>query len=157
MSDRSMLHDTFTLEREYPVPPAAVFRAFADPTIKQRWFGGEDGWTAISRGMDFRVGGAEHDEGRWDGGDDRSYVSRFDAVYHEIVEDQRIVYTYDMRVDGVHLSVSVSSIELTPTATGTLLTLTEQGVYFDGREDPALRAQGTRDLLESLGRALAEG
>ena len=155
MSDRSMLHDTFTLEREYPVPPAAVFRAFADPTIKQRWFGGEDGWTAISRGMDFRVGGTEHDEGRWDGPDGSSYVSRFDAVYHEIVEDQRIVFTYDMRVDGVHLSVSVTSIELTPTAGGTLLTFTEQGVYFDGHEDPALRRQGTADLLDALGRVLA--
>jgi uncharacterized protein YndB with AHSA1/START domain len=105
--------------------------------------------------MDFRVGGAEHDEGRFDGPDGSSFVSRFDAVYHEIVEDQRIVFTYDMRVDGVHLSVSVTSIELTPTAGGTLLTFTEQGVYFDGREDPALRQQGTKELLELLGRALS--
>lgn len=152
MTDRTLVHDSFTLEREYPVPPAAVFRAFADPAIKQRWFGADDdGWTPVSRGMDFRVGGAEHDEGRSDSG----YVSRFDAVYHEIVEDVRIVYTYDMRVDGVHLSVSLASIELTPTATGTLLTLTEQGVYFDAHEDPALRAEGTRQILESLGRVLA--
>lgn len=153
MTDRTLAHDTFTLEREYPVTPAAVFRAFADPALKRRWFGAEEGWTPISSAMDFRVGGAEHDEARWEG--DHGYVSRFDAVYHEIVEDSRIVYTYDMRVDGVHLSVSVTSIELTPTAAGTLLTFTEQGVYFDGHEDPALRAAGTRDLLEALGRALA--
>lgn len=152
MTDRSLVHDTFTLQREYPVPPATVFRAFADFDVKQRWFGGDDGWTPISRGMDFRVGGAEHDEARWQTGT----VSRFDAVYHEIVEDARIVYTYDMRVDGVHLSVSLASIELTPTDGGTLLTLTEQGVYFDGHEDPALRAAGTRDLLESLARALTD-
>ncbi len=154
MTDRTMLHDTFALEREYPVTPAAVFRAFADAELKRRWFGGDEGWTTISHGMDFRVGGAEHDEGRWDGPEGDSHVSRFDAVYHEIVESQRIVFTYDMRVDGTHLSVSVTSIELTPTVGGTLLTFTEQGVYFDGHEDPALRAAGTRDLLESLGRAL---
>lgn len=148
-------HNTFRLEREYPAPPATVFRHFADEALKRKWFGGDEGWTTIGHDMDFRVGGVEYDEGRFEGGENGSFTSRFDAVYHDIVEDQRIVYSYDMHVDGVHLSVSVASIELTPTSSGTLLTLTEQGVYFDGHEDPALRERGTKDLLEALGRVLA--
>ena len=148
-------HNTFQLAREYPVPPATVFRHFSEEALKRKWFGGDEGWTEIGHEMDFRGGGAEWDEGRFEGGDGVAFTSRFDAVYHDIVEDQRLVYSYDMHVNGVHLSVSVASIELTPTAGGTLLTLTEQGVYFDGHEDPALREQGTKDLLEALGRALA--
>jgi uncharacterized protein YndB with AHSA1/START domain len=121
-------HNTFQLTREYPVPPATVFAHFSDETLKRKWFGGDEGWTELGHEMDFRVGGAEYDEGRFEGGDSGSFTSRFDAVYHDIVEDQRLVYSYDMHVNGVHLSVSVASIELTPTAGGTLLTLTEQGV-----------------------------
>ena len=40
MTDRSIAHGTFVLERTYPASPARVFRAWADPSIKKRWFGG---------------------------------------------------------------------------------------------------------------------
>ena len=144
-------HNTFRLEREYPVPPATVFRHFADEALKQKWFGTDEGWTSTGHGMDFRVGGVEYDEGRWDNGT----TSRFESRYLEIVDDLRLVYTYFMLVDGVRLSDSLASIELTPTQGGTLLTLTEQGVYYDGHEDPALREQGTAWILDNLGKALA--
>ena len=36
--DRNITHATFTLERSYPVPPARVFAAWADPAAKARWF-----------------------------------------------------------------------------------------------------------------------
>ena len=71
-------------------------------------------------------------------------MSRFDAVYHEIVDGVRLVCSYEMRMDGIRLSVSLTSIELAATPAGTLLTLTEHGVYLDGIEDPALREDGTR-------------
>ena len=32
--DRNVTHATFTLERSYPVPPARVFAAWADPAAK---------------------------------------------------------------------------------------------------------------------------
>ena len=41
-----------------------------------------------------------------------------------------------------------------PAGKGTRLTLTEHGAFLDGHEDPALREQGTRWLLEKLGEAL---
>jgi uncharacterized protein YndB with AHSA1/START domain len=46
--DRHVTHATFTLERSYPVPPARVFAAWADPAAKARWFTpGEDGGTRL--------------------------------------------------------------------------------------------------------------
>ncbi|WP_405145698.1 hypothetical protein OG308_19305 [Nocardia salmonicida] len=41
---RSINHAQFTIEREVPVAPAVVFQAFADPAVKAKWFGGEEGW-----------------------------------------------------------------------------------------------------------------
>ena len=35
--DRNVAHATFTLERSYPVPPARVFAAWADPAAKVSW------------------------------------------------------------------------------------------------------------------------
>lgn len=39
-------HD-FTIERRFRQTPAQAFRAFADPELKQRWFGVPEGWTPI--------------------------------------------------------------------------------------------------------------
>lgn len=152
MIERKLTHSTFVLDREYKVAPTKVFQAFADPSIKATWFHDPGGdWTMIGSSSDFREGGHEYNESRF-GAD--GPVSRFDARYHEIVEDLRIVYSYEMRVDGARLSVSITSIELAPTDAGTMLTLTEQGVYFDALENTAQREQGTRELLEALAGAV---
>jgi hypothetical protein len=55
-----------------------------------------------------------------------------------------------MRFDGAMLSVSLASIEFTPTDAGTRLTLTEQGVYFDDLDNSEQRKRGTQDLLEAI-------
>jgi uncharacterized protein YndB with AHSA1/START domain len=39
MSDRSLAHATFAIERVYDASPARVFEAWADPVAKRRWFG----------------------------------------------------------------------------------------------------------------------
>jgi uncharacterized protein YndB with AHSA1/START domain len=146
-TERKLTHSTFDLEREYKAPVSKVFQAFADPKIKAKWFDGPEPWRPIGSAMDFREGGREFNEGQFGEG---GPVSRFDATYHEIVENLRIVYSYEMRVDGARLSVSLTSIELKPTDAGTLLTLTEQGVYFDDLDNTEQRIAGTRELLDSI-------
>ncbi|HEY2555532.1 MAG TPA: SRPBCC family protein [Diaminobutyricibacter sp.] len=154
MTERKLTHSTFTLEREYKASPAKVFSAFSDPAIKAKWFETpSDEWRHIGSSLDFREGGREHSEGQFGEG---GPVSRFDAYYHEVVDDLRLVYDYEMRVDGQRLSVSLASIELTPTATGTRLTLTEQGVYFDDLDNTEQRKEGTIELLESLATAVED-
>lgn len=147
MSERNATHGSFTLERVYDAAPARVFRAWADPKIKARWFGGVEGWQMLERSIDFRIGGRERLSGRKGSG----VVSTFDAVYHDIVPDRRIIYCYDMRLDGVHISVSLATVELKPEGAGTRLTMTEQGVFLDDYDDGGSRERGTRILLERLG------
>ncbi|MGA0600058.1 SRPBCC family protein [Caulobacter sp. KR2-114] len=147
---RSAVHATFAIERDYPAPPARVFKAFADPKAKAQWFGGPEAWDQGERSMDFRVGGREVNVGGPPGGT----VHRFEAVYWDIVPNERIIYAYDLHLDDRRISVSVTTIELKPTATGTHLTFTEQGAFLDGWDFPDQREAGTRELLDKLGAAL---
>jgi uncharacterized protein YndB with AHSA1/START domain len=151
MSERTATHGSFTLERVYNAAPARVFKAWADPAIKARWFVGPSDWQLLERSIDFRIGGRERLSGRKGGG----IVSTFDAVYHDIVPEQRIIYCYDMRLDNRHISVSLATVELKPEGTGTHLTMTEQGVFLDDYDDGGSRERGTRILLEQLGGALS--
>lgn len=148
---RSVQHGTFTIEREFAYPPARVFAAWAEPKAKAQWFAGPSGqWTPIERRMDFRAGGAERVKGRFAAG----RVSDFQATYHDIVKDRRIVYSYDMFTDERKISVSLATIEFEPSGKGTKLILTEQGAFLDGYDDAGSRERGTRGLPDNLERSL---
>ena len=101
--------------------------------------------------MDFRVGGKETSIGGPKGGP----LIEFRATYLDIVLDQRIIYAYDMDIDGKKISVSVATIEIKPEGKGTRLKVTEQGAYLDGFDNGDLREKGTHDLLDALGKSLA--
>jgi uncharacterized protein YndB with AHSA1/START domain len=148
----SVTHSTFSLERTYDASPARVFAAFADGEQKSRWFGGPDDWSEPVFEFDFRVGGRETNRG----GPKDGPIHSFEALYYDIVPDERIVYSYEMHLDDKRISVSLATIELAPLADGTRLTLTEQGAYLDDFDDPKLRETGTWDLLEALGAYLAK-
>ena len=150
MNSTSAQHDTFVIERRLASPPARVFAAFADQKKKARWFGCVDGWEVAEHTLDFRVGGREV----WRGGPPGGTPHRNDTYYHDIVPDERIVWSYAMQLDGRRISVSLSTVELRPDGTGTRLVFTEQGVFLDGYDGAAQRTHGTGELLESLGRYL---
>ncbi|MDP3739905.1 MAG: SRPBCC family protein [Hyphomonadaceae bacterium] len=143
-------HASFTIERKFKAPPKRVFAAWATLEAKQKWFAGGEGWTEEVRGFDFREGGSEELVGRKKTGT----VSAFFCRYWEIIPDQRIVYAYDMHLDGVRISVSLATIELRPEGTGTHMTLTEQGAYLvpydpDG-DDHGSRLRGTTELIDRV-------
>lgn len=151
MTERSETHHDFTVERTYPVPVEKVWAAFADQEIKRLWFAAESEELSMTAyDEDFRVGGHGMNEGSFHGGPPH----RFRSTYTDIVEHQRIVYTYDMWIDDVHISTSITTIVLEPTDGGTRLTLTEQGVHFDGRDSGEQREIGTAGLLDALGATL---
>jgi len=151
MSTRSVTHSTFVVERVYDASPARVFHAFADPEAKARWFTHPDEWISDDPAMDFRVGGRESISGGPKGGP----VHSFSSIYQDIVPNERIVYTYDMHMDDVRISVSLATIELFPAGDGTRLVMTEQGAFLDGFDDAGSREEGTKLLLDALGAALA--
>jgi uncharacterized protein YndB with AHSA1/START domain len=150
MTKRSITHATFVVERTYSASPARVFNAFADPKAKAVWFGGPDDWDTTRSEMDFRVGGRDVDQGGPKGG----FVSTYEATYQDIVQNERIITTYVMHLDGNKISVSLATVEFTPEGTGTRLVLTEMGAYLDGWDKPDQREHGTRELLDNLGRYL---
>jgi uncharacterized protein YndB with AHSA1/START domain len=153
MSERSVTHSTFVIERDYPFPPAMVYAAWATEEGKSRWFGGDEAaWTPLERTFDFRVGGRERAVGRWRSGT----VSGFEALYWDIIPEQRIVYTYEMHIDDRKISVSLATVEFGLAPGGTRLKVTEAGAFLDGYDDAGSREHGTKGLLDRLGESLGE-
>ena len=150
MSKRSAHHATFVIERDYAASPARVFAAWAEPKARARWFVGPDEWEKSDHKLDFRVGGRESVSG----GPSRGPVHVFNAVYQDIVPNERIVYTYDTHLDKWRISVSLATVELKLAKNGTRMIFTEQAVFLDGIDGPAAREQVTRDLLDNLDVAL---
>src|SRR3954453_13723320 len=157
-------HD-FTIERRFRQTPTQTFRAFADPELKQRWFGVPEGWTDANWELDFRVGGSEVSVGR----DPHGTLHEFRSRYHDIVDGERIVFAYDLLLDGGPvvfayallldgrlISVSLTTVEVRADGDGTRLVFTEHGAFFDDLEDPAEREHGTGLLLDGLAAFLGE-
>lgn len=147
---RSVVHDSFAIERTYPAAPERVFAAWASLETKSQWFGDDEIESVDDHTLDFRPGGREHLSGvagamKFD----------FDAIYHDIVAAERIVWSYEMHLNGARISVSVGTVELTPVPGGTRLVMTEQGAFLDGLDTNEQRRAGTEELLNNLGKHLA--
>jgi uncharacterized protein YndB with AHSA1/START domain len=157
-SARSIKHSSFVIERRFDYDPAQLYRAWADPAVKARWFNGPaDKWKEDVREMDVRVGGRDRLIGKFVDGSE----SRFEAQYLEVVPEKRLVYAYDMYWQGKKISVSLASIEFVAQGKdsnrGTKLIVTEQHAFLDGYEDGGSRERGTMGLIDNLEVALGGG
>jgi uncharacterized protein YndB with AHSA1/START domain len=146
MTVRDARHATFTIERVYAATPARVFAAWANKDAKAAWAYCHEEWVPSAHEFDFRAGGREHVVTGPAGG--TAHI--FDAIYYDIVPDQRIVYAYDMHLDRRRISISLATVEFHAVAGGTRLVFTEQGVFLDGYDDVAGREEGTRIGLANL-------
>jgi uncharacterized protein YndB with AHSA1/START domain len=152
MTERSVTHATFVIERSFDASVERVYRAFADPAAKAKWFGGPDDWDSSDHRFDFRVGGAESVSGGPPGGT----VHHYNAIYWDIVPNQRIVSTYEMHMNETRISVSLATVELRSEGGGTRLVYTEQGAFLDGWDDAGQREEGTRGLFDQLEASLKD-
>lgn len=150
MAERSITHGVFTVKRHYPHPAAKVFRAWSDPAIKRQWYGGPD-QDDSRRVFEFRTGGRENNFGCVG-----SLNFALESVYYDIVPENRIVYAYDVKLDGLLTSLSVATVEFRPVDAGTELVVTEQGAFLDGHDNADERQGGTNWVLDELARVLEQ-
>jgi uncharacterized protein YndB with AHSA1/START domain len=148
MTEQSVIHHTFTIERKYPVALNSTFQAWAVPAIKARWFAPAPGQ---EHHLDFRVGGLEITRGTAPDGTAMVFTSH----YQDIVDCQRIVYTSTLSGNGVLATVSLTTLLFALVGEHTKLTLVEQATFLDGREKPEWRENGTDQWLDGLGADLA--
>jgi uncharacterized protein YndB with AHSA1/START domain len=151
VTERSADHATFVIERSYPVQPAKVFGAWADPAAREIWMDDPEYPSDGSKyELDFRVGGHERSSGITPEGG----TYRYEGLIYDIVPDQRIVYSYEMYAGQDRGSVSLATVEFVAEGSGTKLTYTEQGTFLDGIEKPELRRE-LGWMLDNLGKYLA--
>ncbi|MBI1198901.1 MAG: polyketide cyclase [Phenylobacterium sp.] len=154
MSD--VIHDSFVIARAYPARPAAVFRAFADPARKRRWYVDGGHATPEAYELDFREGGRERAETRL--GDDTPFpgvAMIAESVHLDIRPDQRIVMAQTMTIGERRISAALITFEIRPADAGSELVMTHQAAFFEGADGPAMRRGGWEALLDGLGMALS--
>ncbi|HUO11616.1 MAG TPA: SRPBCC family protein [Caulobacteraceae bacterium] len=150
---RSVVHATFNLVRTFEAPAVRVWAALTDSAAKAKWFGGPPGtWELIERHMDVRVGGTERLKGRWES----TVTSCFDAIYHDVIPERRLVYSYVMHLNEQKISASLATLQLRAEGASTTLMVTEQGAFLDGYDDAGSREAGTALLLDALGASLKD-
>ena len=155
-TETNLVHNAFTIERNYPQSPDRVFAAFAQPARKRRWYA--EGEHEIQEfEMEFRVGGSERLHYRFKEGHPiaGSEINN-ESVYQDIVPDKRIVMTAKMTLNGKPIQVALVTFEFLPSATGTDLVFTNQGAFIDWPGGDKMIEQGWRGLLASLEKYLAQ-
>lgn len=157
MEQQSVIHNTFVVEKSYPAKPERVFAAFADPSKKRRWFVEGEHHTVESYEMDFRQGGKEKAQLRFQkelpvvGG----LVCTNETSYLDVVMDKRLVFVSVMMIGGKNISASLCTIELLATDKGTDLLFTHQAAFFEGADGPEMRKGGWESLFAKLGSEVA--
>ena len=154
MQEPTTIHDTFVLERRYPLAPDEVFQALADPELKGRWFAKGD-HPAERFEMDFRIGGTERTLFRL--GDDTPFPGTpvvTEGRYEDIVPGRRVVVSSTMSLGERRISTALVTFELLENDAGTDLILTHQAAFYEGADGPEMRKDGWDKMLAALDRQL---
>ena len=135
--------------RTFDAPPSAVFRAWSQPELFQRWWVPKSvpGVSLVSCEMDVRTGGKY----RLEFGAGGSEAMAFHGQYLEVVPNERIVWTNDEGEDG-----AVTTVTFEDLGGKTLLIFHEVYPSKDALEE-ALQgsAAGLPEQLEQLGKLLS--
>lgn len=156
MSELTIVHSTFVIERSYSATPEKVFAAFTDPVRKRRWFAEGESFEVDEFAMDFRVGGMERARFRFKPGTpiEQGTACSNDTYYLDIVPNKRIVVAYTMSVADKRISCSLATTEIFPAGQVSKLVYTEQAAFFAGADGANMREQGWRHLFDRLAHEL---
>ena len=155
MEERSAVHSTFIIQRNYPVPPERVFSAFSDPAMKRRWFVEGENKVVDTFEMDFRAGGMERARYHYvEGKPFRDAPFTHEGIFQHIIPNRCIVGSSTMTLGGKTISAALTTVDLVPDAEGTKVIFTFQGAFFEGSDGPEMREKGWQTLLDRLGTVL---
>lgn len=158
--DGHVIHGLFTLPLDLAVSPDRVFAAFADPSLRKRWFRVPSEPGASHYELDFRVGGHEIAQGVFAPAGVREHIE-YRSQFVDIVADERIVFSYQVILDGRPRWVALVTVEMAPDGGGTHLSRTEQYAFLtyggDGQQDVAHLKGSARLQLNGLAYVLNGG
>jgi uncharacterized protein YndB with AHSA1/START domain len=157
MSEPTTIHDTFTLERSYPVSAQRVFAFLSEPEKKRRWYAASDNHATEAFDMDFREGGVERASYRMN--DKTPFpgaVLANEGRFEDIVAGRRVVISTSMTLGGRRISTSLITLELIDNVGSTDLILTHQAAFYEGSDGPQMRKGGWEALLGKLEAAIGE-
>jgi uncharacterized protein YndB with AHSA1/START domain len=145
------IHETLTFERDYAATPSVVFSTYADVEARSRWSAPSDRAVVLFTEVDFRVGGTD----RFRCGDARNPEYEGEVRYVDIVDGSRILYTEVIATGHDRLSASLVTWDLTPTTSGSRLTVTVQLTSLVGAEMVLGTKVGMNAALDNLAAELA--
>ena len=141
MNDRKIVSVT----RRFDVSPERVFDAWLDPKVASRWLFTSSTSQANDTQIDARVGG------KWRISDRRGDVDYMGhGEYLEIDRPRRLVFTFGM--PQFSPAFNRVTVEIEPDGTGSILTLTHEGVP---ESDKAGLEMGWGDMFDHLTTVLA--
>jgi len=149
----SLTYFEFEIAREFACSPAALYEAWADPKIKSKWFVGPDGWVETGRSIDLREGGIETMAGNFAG----KMTTEYTAHFYDVQPEQRIGFSFEVRLGGEIYSISTTIVEFLPAERGTEMKYHEQLAVFSGQTvEEALpnRIAGTGSHFDRLARLI---
>ena len=151
MTRSSIAQGSFTVEHRFAAAPSRVFRALSDPDEMPLWAAPSADWSFVVDRFEFRLGGTSICRFGPQGEEPFLDTGRYD----DIIPDQRFVSAYAISRGEVRISSSVTSYEfLAQEDGGTLLRVSEMGLYFDGHDSGDGRRGGVAQQLGQLDRFL---
>jgi uncharacterized protein YndB with AHSA1/START domain len=157
MIQSEVIHDTFSIENTYGVPPAEAFAAFAMLDKKKQWYADSDTYDVLKYDMDFRVGGSEVLIGKMlPETPVAGAILKWSSVFTDVKPNDRIIFSQVVEMNDWRISCSLITVEFLAATAGCLVRLTHQAVYFEGADGPEMRKMGWDLLLNKLGSQLSE-
>ncbi len=146
---QAVIHGSFTVERDLAASPERVFSAYADFSVRRRWFRMPGDPARGRHELDFRVGGHEAAAGVFAPTGEAEETLEYRSTFWDLEPGARIVFGYSVTVDGVRRWASLVTVSLSalprPAGDGTRLLHTEQYAYL------AYDGDGTHDIAHLKG------
>ncbi len=153
----TVVHGTVTASRDLKAPPERAWAAFAELELRDRWFAipGRES----RHELDFRVGGGESATGVFAPSGEAETVEWHSRIF-DLAEPRRLVFGYEVSVNGLRRSVSLVTVLIAPEGAGARIDYTEQYTLLaftdvEGQDEAHLRGS-LQFLLNRLEAALDE-